>query len=203
MKKFTDERDTSTLDELWVVEHPHVFTLGQAGKAEHILNAGDVPIVNSDRGGQVTYHGPGQTVIYLMIDVKRLGIGSRALVEGIEQAIIAYLATLNVQAELKPGAPGVYVKGAKIASLGLRIRKAGSYHGLSLNRDVDMAMFERINPCGYAGQAMTSLALLNHSDNRTEVENGLLQNLASQFGATLMEAESTPDWYNNESAALR
>lgn len=177
MKAFTDQRGPDTPDELWVVEHPPVFTLGQAGKPEHLLNPGDIPVVKCDRGGQVTYHGPGQTVIYLMLDLQRLGLGARALVSGIEDAIVTTLATMGLTAASRPDAPGVYIDGAKIASLGLRIRQSRSYHGLSLNRDMDMQPFQRINPCGYAGQPMTSLALLDTPHDRNAVEQALLHAL--------------------------
>jgi len=195
MKDFTDQRDAQTVDELWFLEHPHVFTLGQAGKPEHVLNPGPIPLVKTDRGGQVTWHGPGQTVVYLLIDIARLGIGSRELVSRIEQAIIAYLATLGIEATLHAGAPGVYVGQAKIASLGLRIRKGRSYHGLSLNRDVDMSVFQRINPCGYVGQPMTSLALLGVDPGRAALEHGLLTALCEQFSFTHSAAVTQPDWY--------
>lgn len=195
MKDFTDLRDAQTTDELWFLEHPDVFTLGQAGKPEHVLNPGPIPLVKTDRGGQVTWHGPGQTVVYLLIDIARLGIGSRELVSRIEQAIITYLATLEIEATLQPGAPGVYVGQAKIASLGLRIRKGRSYHGLSLNRDVDMSVFQRINPCGYIGQPMTSLALLGVDPGRQALEQGLLAALCEQFSFTHSAALEQPDWY--------
>ena len=181
MKAFTDARQPDTPDELWLVEHPPVFTLGQAGKPEHVLNPGDIPLVQCDRGGQVTYHGPGQTVIYLMLDIARLGIGARALVTGIEQAIVDMLAGLGIDAASRPDAPGVYVDGAKIASLGLRIRRGRSYHGLSLNRDMDMSAFQRINPCGYAGQPMTSLALLQADSDRVRTETALLNALRKRL----------------------
>ena len=198
MKAFTDQRTGDTPDELWALEHPAVFTLGQAGKPEHVLNPGPIPVVNSDRGGQVTYHGPGQTVIYLLIDIGRLGIGSRELVSRIEQAIVAMLAERNILAAANPDAPGVYVDGAKIASLGLRIRHGRSYHGLSLNRDVNLADFQRINPCGYAGQPITSLALLGADADRQRCEQALLAQLQKQFHYTeLRDAIALPDWYND------
>ncbi len=157
MRRFTEQRDASTVDEVWLVEHPPVFTQGQAGKAEHLLVPGEIPVVQSDRGGQVTYHGPGQLVAYLLLDVRRLGFGVRDLVSRIERSLIELLAGYDVQAAAKPDAPGVYVNGAKIASLGLRIRNGRSFHGLALNVDMDLAPFRRINPCGYAGLAMTQL----------------------------------------------
>ncbi|WP_409278602.1 lipoyl(octanoyl) transferase LipB [Pseudomonas defluvii] len=157
MRRFTDTRGPQTGDEVWLVEHPPVFTQGQAGKAEHLLLPGDIPVVQVDRGGQVTYHGPGQLVAYLLLDVRRLGFGVRDLVSRIERCLIDLLAGYGVEAAAKPDAPGVYVDGAKIASLGLRIRNGCSFHGLALNVDMDLAPFRRINPCGYAGLAMTQL----------------------------------------------
>ncbi|CAM5428703.1 lipoyl(octanoyl) transferase LipB [Pseudomonas fragi] len=159
MQRFTDERKLvpDTQDEVWLVQHPPVFTQGQAGKAEHLLLPGDIPVVKSDRGGQVTYHGPGQLVAYLMLDVRRLGYGVRELVTRMEQCLIDLLASYDVSAAAKADAPGVYVDGAKIASLGLRIRNGCSFHGLALNVDMDLEPFRRINPCGYAGLAMTQL----------------------------------------------
>ena len=157
MQRFTDRRDAATADEIWCLQHPPVFTQGQAGKAEHVLDAGDIPVIHSDRGGQVTYHGPGQLVVYLLVDLRRKNLGVRALVDLIEAALIDLLARYGVVAIADPKAPGVYVRGRKIASLGLRVRHGCSFHGLALNVDVDLAPFERINPCGYAGLAMTRL----------------------------------------------
>ncbi|TCD22800.1 lipoyl(octanoyl) transferase LipB [Pseudomonas sp. IC_126] len=158
MQRFTNERGPATGDEIWLLQHPPVFTQGQAGKPEHLLLPGNIPVIQADRGGQVTYHGPGQLVCYLLLDVRRLGIGVRDLVSRIEQSLIELLASYDVQAISKPDAPGVYVGGAKIASLGLRIRNGRSFHGLALNVDMDLEPFGRINPCGYAGMAMTQLA---------------------------------------------
>ena len=157
MQDFTNQRTADTADELWLVQHPPVFTQGQAGKAEHLLLPGDIPVVQVDRGGQVTYHGPGQLVAYPLVDVRRLGLGVRELVSRIEQSLIDLLASYGVSAEARADAPGVYVNGAKIASLGLRIRRGCSFHGLALNVDMDLQPFQRINPCGYAGLAMTQL----------------------------------------------
>ncbi len=157
MQDFTNQRTADTGDELWLVQHPPVFTQGQAGKAEHLLLPGDIPVVQVDRGGQVTYHGPGQLVAYPLVDVRRLGLGVRELVSRIEQSLIDLLASYGVSAEARADAPGVYVNGAKIASLGLRIRHGRSFHGLALNVDMDLQPFQRINPCGYAGLAMTQL----------------------------------------------
>lgn len=157
MRRFTGQRGAQTPDEVWLVEHLPVFTQGQAGKPEHLLIPGDIPLVQTERGGQVTYHGPGQLVAYLLLDVRRLGIGVRDLVSRIEHSLVDMLASYGVQAAARPDAPGVYVDGAKIASLGLRIRNGCSFHGLALNVDMDLAPFRRINPCGYAGLAMTQL----------------------------------------------
>lgn len=151
MRDYTDQRHANSPDQIWVLEHPPVYTQGQAGKAEHILNPGNIPVVQVDRGGQVTYHGPGQLVVYLLLDIKRLGLGIRVLVTAIEQAIIDLLGDYNIQAQARADAPGVYVAGAKIASLGLRVRKGCCFHGLALNIDTDLAPFHGINPCGYAG----------------------------------------------------
>lgn len=202
MKAFTDSRAATTEDEIWFLEHPAVFTLGQAGKPEHVLAAGDIPVVQTDRGGQVTYHGPGQTVGYLLIDIERLGIGSRELVSRIESAIIDTLSAYDIVANANPDAPGVYVNGAKIASLGLRIRKGRSYHGLSLNRDVVLEHFRRINPCGYAGQPITSLALLKANPDRQTLERELLSQLQKHLCInTVNEAADAPDWYTKARSA--
>ena len=160
MKAFTQGRDVTTYDELWFLEHPAVYTLGQVGKPEHIIAPGDIPVVKSDRGGQVTYHGPGQLVVYLLIDVKRLGVGIRTLVTGIERSVIDFLAKRGILAMARKDAPGVYVEGRKIAALGLRIRKGCSYHGLSLNVDMDLVPFAGIDPCGYKGLEVIDLKTL-------------------------------------------
>ncbi|MCC2637138.1 MAG: Octanoyltransferase [Moraxellaceae bacterium] len=157
MRAFTDARTADTPDELWLLEHAPVFTLGQAGKREHVLAPGDIPLVQTDRGGQVTYHGPGQLTGYCLIDLKRLNIGPRAFVEAIEDALVEVLQALGIPALANRDAHGVYVEGRKIASLGLRIRKGCAYHGFSLNVDMDLEPFSRINPCGYAGLAMTQV----------------------------------------------
>jgi len=160
MQAFTDTRDETTADELWLVEHPPVFTLGLNGKPEHVLDPGPIPVIPVDRGGQVTYHGPGQAVLYVLVDLRRRGLGVRALVTLLEQAVIAFLADHGIRAEARPDAPGVYVNGAKIAALGLRVRRGASYHGLALNVDPDLSAFARINPCGYEGLETTSLKAL-------------------------------------------
>ncbi|MCZ6771511.1 MAG: lipoyl(octanoyl) transferase LipB [Proteobacteria bacterium] len=158
MQNFTRSRSSSSDDELWAVEHPAIFTQGRAGKSEHLLAPGEIPVVNSDRGGQVTYHGPGQLVLYTLLNVKRLGIGPRELVRRLEQSLIDYLDLLGIAAERRAGAPGVYVGAAKVAALGLRIRNGYSYHGIALNIAMDLEPFSRINPCGYAGLAVTQLS---------------------------------------------
>lgn len=157
MTAFTEGRNDETPDELWYLQHPPVFTQGQAGKAEHVLFPGDIPVVQTDRGGQVTYHGPGQLVVYLMIDIARRGWGPRQLVSSIEQAIVDTLAEWDIEAAPRSDAPGVYTGERKIASLGLRIRHGRSFHGLALNIDMDLEPFRRINPCGYAGMEMTQM----------------------------------------------
>ena len=164
MRAFTDTRDADTPDELWLLQHPRVFTQGQAGKAEHVLSPGDIPVIQVDRGGQVTYHGPGQWVIYLLLDIRRSHLVVRDLVTLIEQAIVQLLAEYQIDAEPRADAPGVYVAGDKIAALGLRVRRGCSYHGLSLNVDMDLQPFQRINPCGYQGLQVTSMARLLPDD---------------------------------------
>ena len=181
MQAFTDQRDADTVDELWVVQHPPVFTQGQAGRAEHLLAPGDIPVVQVDRGGQVTYHGPGQVVIYPLLDMRRLGLNVRGLVQGIEQAIIELLEGYGVSGQRRSGAPGVYVGDAKIAALGLRVRKARSFHGLALNVDLDLEPFSRINPCGLQGLAVTRLCDFA-AVTTMEVEDRLVAGLARQFG---------------------
>ncbi|MCP4491042.1 MAG: lipoyl(octanoyl) transferase LipB [Gammaproteobacteria bacterium] len=161
MKNFTRQRDAETIDQIWITEHPALFTQGHNGKAEHIFNSGDIPVMQIDRGGQVTYHGPGQLLIYCLLDISRLGFGVRALVTHIESATINFLNGYGIDSHARPDAPGVYVDDAKIAALGLRIRKGCCYHGLSLNVDMDLSPFQRINPCGYENLAVTQLADLN------------------------------------------
>jgi len=157
MQAFTDQRKADTQDELWLVEHPPVFTQGQAGKAEHLLTTGDIPVVPVDRGGQVTYHGPGQQVAYFMLDLRRKKLGVRQLVSAIENAVVDTLANYQIDAQPRADAPGVYVGDAKICSLGLRIRRGASFHGLALNVSMDLEPFQRINPCGYAGMKVTQI----------------------------------------------
>lgn len=157
MRRLTEERGADTPDEIWLLQHPRVFTQGQAGKAEHVLAPGDIPVIKVERGGQVTYHGPGQLVAYLMLDLRRKNLGVRDLVTAMEQSLVDVLALHGVEAAPRADAPGVYVGADKIASLGLRVRRGCSFHGLALNLDMDLEPFRRINPCGYAGLRMTQL----------------------------------------------
>ena len=181
MQAFTDSRDENSGDELWLVQHTPVFTQGQAGKAEHVLAPGEIPVIQVDRGGQVTYHGPGQIVAYPLVDIKRKGIAVREFVNRIEAAIIEVLAHYGVKGERTAGAPGIYVNGDKIASLGLRVRRGCSFHGLAFNIDMDLEPFQRINPCGYAGLQVTQLSAMAPVDFK-EVEDRLVDSLAQQLG---------------------
>lgn len=189
MRDFTAARGPATPDEIWLTEHDPVFTQGQAGRAEHLLAPGDIPVVQSDRGGQVTYHGPGQIVGYLLFDIRRMGITVRALVTGIEQAMISTLASYGVEGRERADAPGVYVGGAKIGALGLRVRRGCSYHGLSLNVAMDLEPFGRINPCGLLGMQVTQLADLVDPPHLPEVELRLLKALARQYPITLHRSD--------------
>jgi lipoyl(octanoyl) transferase len=180
MQDYTDRRDDSSADELWLVQHPPVFTQGQAGKAEHVLAPGDIPVIQVDRGGQVTYHGPGQIVAYPLIDIRRKNIGVRDFVCRIEEAIIRTLALHGVTGERIAGAPGIYVDGDKIASLGLRVRRGRTFHGLAFNIRMDLEPFQRINPCGFAGLRVTQLSAF--ADAAIEdVEDQLVENLVRQL----------------------
>lgn len=191
MRELTDQRDADTPDQFWLVEHEPVFTQGQAGKPEHLLIPGDIPVVATDRGGQVTYHGPGQVVLYPLLDVRRAGLGVRNLVTALENAVIALLAGYGVAAKARPDAPGVYVGEAKIASLGLRIRRGCSFHGVALNVDGDLSPFLRINPCGYAGMTMTRLAdLVDDCPAIETVAEQLAECLARELGRELSLAEA-------------
>ena len=178
MRAFTDRRDAGTNDELWLLEHPPVFTLGQAGRREHLLDPGDIPVIQVDRGGQVTYHGPGQLIAYLLLDLRRAGLGVKRLVNLLEQAVIDLLAIYGIDAARRAEAPGVYVADAKIASLGLRIRNGCSYHGLALNVAMDLEPFRRINPCGYAGLAVTQISDLVAGVTVTDAGSALAETLA-------------------------
>jgi lipoyl(octanoyl) transferase len=182
MRAFTDARDAATPDELWLCQHPPVFTLGQAGRPEHLRDPGGIPIVQTDRGGQVTYHGPGQVVAYLLLDLRRARLGVRRLVDLLEHSVIDILAGQGISAASRPDAPGVYVAGAKIASLGLRVRNGCSYHGLALNVAMDLSPFERIDPCGYPGLRVVQLRdLLGTADPESTAE-ALARAIARRLG---------------------
>ena len=183
MKAFTAARQAGTADELWLLQHPPVFTLGQAGKPQHLLDPGAIPVIKVDRGGQVTYHGPGQAVIYLLLDLRRRRLAVKELVRILEQAVIDLLAGCGVAAERRPGAPGVYVGGAKIAALGLKVSAGCSYHGLALNVDMDLDPFRRINPCGYPGLPVTQTRDLGIRDSVETIGNRLAQRLISELAA--------------------
>lgn len=193
MQRFTDARTDASADELWVVEHDPVFTLGQAGKDEHVLAPGDIPVLHVDRGGQVTYHGPGQIVVYPLLQLRRLGIGVRDYVCRIEQAIIDTLDEWNIGAERLDGAPGVYVGGAKVAALGIRVRRGCTFHGLAFNVAMDLEPFHRINPCGYQGLQVTSVVDLGGPSGMAAVKPVLLGHLARQFGLDLQPTTELPD----------
>ena len=193
MQAFTDARGEATPDELWLVEHDPVFTLGQAGKPEHVLMPGDIPVIHVDRGGQVTYHGPGQIVAYPLLDLKRLKIGVRDYVCRIEQSVIDTLAEWNIEGARKDGAPGVYVNGAKIAALGIRVRRGCTFHGLAFNiAGESVAPFQRINPCGYEGLQVVSLGDLGGPASLDAVKGVLLQHLAVQLGLQLEHSAAPP-----------
>lgn len=183
MVEYTDRRRLESLDDqLWLVEHPPVFTQGQAGKAEHILDSGNIPVVQSDRGGQVTYHGPGQLVVYPLLDLRRLGLGVRDLVSHLEYILIEVLALWDISAYAKSDAPGVYIDTSKIASLGLRVRRGCSFHGLCLNVDMDLAPYSRINPCGYAGMEMTDMArILKLKPEMNKIKSQLIRTFVREL----------------------
>ena len=181
MQDFTAQRDAATPDELWLVEHPPVYTLGQAGKAEHLLHVTDIPLVKIDRGGQITYHGPGQVVGYLLLDLHRRGLKVREMVNLLEQALIDCIADYGLDARRKDGAPGVYIDGAKVAALGLRVKNGCSYHGLSLNVDMDLTPFTWINPCGYSGLQTIQLKDFGVTEGPDEVATRLLGHLQRHF----------------------
>jgi lipoyl(octanoyl) transferase len=183
MRAFTDGRTQDTPDELWLLQHPPVFTLGQAGRAEHLLDPGEIPVIQTDRGGQVTYHGPGQLVAYLLVDLRRAGLGVKGLVHLLEGAVIGLLAGYGIEAVARADAPGVYVARAKIASLGLRVRRGCSYHGLSLNVDMDLTPFLRINPCGHPGLAVTQLADLGGPKDLRLVGDALAGEIARRLAS--------------------
>ncbi|MDX1587939.1 MAG: lipoyl(octanoyl) transferase LipB [Oleiphilaceae bacterium] len=182
MQAFTDQRHGNTVDELWLLEHERVFTQGQAGKAEHLLAPGDIPVVQVDRGGQVTYHGPGQITVYTLIDLQRRGLGVRDLVSCLEQALVATLAHWHIEAHPRSDAPGVYLGEEKIASLGLRVRRGCAFHGLALNVAMDLSPFQRINPCGHAGMPVTQMSDRIAGISTAQVAPVLLEQLVSTFG---------------------
>lgn len=188
MQAFTDARDADTPDELWLVEHDPVFTLGQAGKDEHVLMPGDIPVIHVDRGGQVTYHGPGQIVLYPLLDLRRLKVGVREYVDRIEQATIDTLAEWNIEGARRDGAPGVYVAGAKVMALGIRMRRGCTFHGLAFNIAMDLAPYQRINPCGYQGLQVTSVLDLGGPSGMDQVKPVLVANVARQFGLSVEDA---------------
>ena len=183
MQDFTDTRDDNSPDEIWFVEHEPVFTQGQAGKAEHVLAPGDIPVIQVDRGGQVTYHGPGQQMMYVLFNLRRLKIGVRELVTWLEECIVDMLQEYDINAYAKPDAPGGYVDDSKIASLGLRVRRGCSFHGLALNVNMDMSPFMRINPCGYAGMNMVQTSELNGPSQLDEVAQGLVKHMLKRLNA--------------------
>lgn len=187
MQHYTDTRDENAADEIWLVEHNPVFTQGQAGKEEHLLMTGDIPVVKVDRGGQVTYHGPGQQVLYVLFNLRRLNIGVRELVTWLEETVIDTLNDFGIKAYAKADAPGVYVDEKKIASLGLRVRRGCSFHGLALNIDMDMEPFLRINPCGYAGMEMLQTKQINGPQTLEEASIGLVKHLVKKLGTTEYE----------------
>jgi lipoyl(octanoyl) transferase len=189
MQRFTEVRDESTRDEIWFVEHPPVFTLGMNGKPEHVLAAGDIPVVQIDRGGQVTYHGPGQLVVYPLLDLRRHKLGVRELVMALETAVIDTAATWGIDAVAKREAPGVYVDGRKLASVGLRIRRGCSYHGLAFNVAMNLEPFQRINPCGYQGLEVTDLASLGARQSLSDVAKVMAPKLLTALGLPLQ-----PEW---------
>lgn len=193
MQRFTDARGPETPDELWLVEHEPVFTLGQAGKPEHVLAPGDIPVLQVDRGGQVTYHGPGQLVAYPMVDLRRLGVGVRELVCRIESAVIDVLAGFGVHGERRDGAPGIYVDGRKVMALGLRVRRGCSFHGLAFNIAMDLEPFRRINPCGYQGLEVTSMLELGGPGELAAVKPLLVEALSRRLGLQARPLAGLPD----------
>lgn len=202
MRGFTAERGADTPDELWTLQHPRIFTLGQAGKPVHLLDPADIPVIKCDRGGQVTYHGPGQVVAYVLYDLKRGGIGIKTLVHRLEQAVIDLLARFAIEGALKSGAPGVYVEERKIASLGLRVRHGCTYHGVSLNTAMDLEPFSRINPCGYPGLETTQIRDFHPGIRLETIEQALAEQIAAKLGSRCQPAEATlPHQCSLESAS--
>lgn len=197
MQQFTDERNENTADQLWLLEHQPVFTQGQAGKEEHLLFPGDIPVVKVDRGGQVTYHGPGQLVVYVLLDLKRRNLGVRALVTMIEQVLVELLSDYQINAYAKADAPGVYVDDAKIASLGLRVRKGCTFHGLALNVNMDLSPFARINPCGYAGMQMIQCKDIGGPQSIAEAKQRIVQCFQRALKVTALQHTTGLDWQND------
>ena len=197
MQQFTDQRNEQTPDQLWLLEHHPVFTQGQAGKEEHLLLPGDIPVVKVDRGGQVTYHGPGQLVVYVLLNLKRRNLGVRALVTLLEQVLIQLLSSYGITAYAKADAPGVYVNDAKIASLGLRVRKGCTFHGLALNVDMDLSPFLRINPCGYAGMQMIQCKDLGGPQSVAEAKQRIVQCFQQQLNVATLQHTTGLDWQND------
>jgi lipoyl(octanoyl) transferase len=193
MQQLTDARGDDSPDELWLVEHEPVFTQGQAGKAEHVLAPGGIPVVQVDRGGQVTYHGPGQIVAYPLVDLRRLGLGVRELVCRIEAAVIDVLAAYGIPGERRPGAPGIYVAGAKVMALGLRVRRGCSFHGLAFNIAMDLEPFRRINPCGFQGLEVSSVLELGGPGDPAVIRPALVAALSSRLGLTPRAVSGLPD----------
>ncbi len=191
MQRLTDERSDTTADEIWLLEHPPVFTLGMNADPAHVLEAGEIPVVRIDRGGQVTYHGPGQLVVYPLVDLRRAALGVRDLVTALERAVIDYAAELGIEAESRRSAPGVYVAGRKLASVGIRVRRGASYHGIALNVCNDLEPFRQINPCGYAGLEMTRLADLTPLAAVSAAAEGLLRHLLRRLYTAVHAARST------------
>jgi len=200
MQRFVDERGGETPDEVWFLEHPPVFTLGMNARPEHLLATGDIPVVQIDRGGQVTYHGPGQLVVYPLLDLGRIRLGVRALVEGIERAVVAAVADWGIEAAGRRDAPGVYVGERKLASLGLRIRRGRSYHGLALNVAMDLEPFRRINPCGYAGLEMTQVSELGGPADTGVVADALAPRLLAALGLAEDGQRATSTWRQDVSS---
>lgn len=190
MQRFTDERDENTRDEIWFVEHPPVFTLGMNGDPAHVLDAGDIPVVKIDRGGQVTYHGPGQLVIYPLLNLRRHVLGVRELVVALENGVINYLAACGIETAGRRDAPGVYFQGRKLASVGLRIRRGASYHGMALNVSMDLSPFDRINVCGYRGMQVVQLHDLGGPADVMEVAHGLASHLLQTLGYSAINTAS-------------
>lgn len=193
MKRFTETRTAETPDEIWFLEHPPVFTQGLAGKPEHLLDPGNIPVVQSDRGGQITYHGPGQLMMYVLLDLKRLDFGPRRLVATLEQTVIDVLSDLKISAKTKENAPGVYVDQKKICSIGLRIRKGFSYHGIALNVNMDLSPFSRINPCGYKNLAMTQVCDFHSEESVDTLREKIIPHFLQNFGYTFIV--NTKDFY--------